>query len=651
MPNNANEKLKSLSEIFTDTVNFVIPDYQRGYAWGQSQLDDLWEDLENLSETRNHYTGMFTFCKDSNADGSYQIVDGQQRMTTLIILINEVLNLIEEGIQGGMSVEDYRKKYLYSKPFGALALKYKFQYSVDNPSDAFFKTKILEQSETGAFAQPEQTLYTRNLAFAKDYFKKKIKDYTQDELTKLFKKVTERLIFNEYLIENVDDVYVTFETMNNRGKSLSKLELLKNRLIYLSTLYAALAGDDATQQENVKTLRLNINNAWKTIYEYLGKSLQKTLKDDDFLRDHWIMYIRYDRSASNVFEKDLLSEQFTAKKVLAHDLSIQFVDNYVRNLQESIVVWFNVNCPEESNLDESSKEWLVRLNRVGMSFFRPLLMSAYLRLPNSSKVELIKACERYNFLVMKITEKRSNTGDSYFYKKAHDFFDSKEPNESELIVEINNKTNSWINVKNFVNASIERYQKKEGFYSWSGIKYFLYEYEKHLQSGAETKVEWKTVIQNQADKVTVEHVLPQTATDQYWQSRFNDTTLVHSLGNLLLLSRSKNSSLQNDSFDKKKQTIRNENGIIQYFGYDSGSYSEIEVAKYAEWTPEVIEKRGRQLLNFLKDHWNLDYDFSEDDIRNLLNLDGVESTHTDGESLEMDSSMDEYEDVEELAEE
>ena len=640
---NSNEKLKSLSEIFTDTVNFVIPDYQRGYAWGQSQLDDLWEDLENLSETRNHYTGMFTFCKDNESEGTYQIVDGQQRMTTLIILINEMLNRIENGIQGGMSVEDYQKKYLYSRPFGALALKYKFQYSVDNPSDAFFKTKILEQRETGAFAEPERTLYTRNLAFAKEYFKQKISAYSQDELAKQFKKVTERLIFNEYLIENVDDVYVTFETMNNRGKSLSKLELLKNRLIYLSTLYATLAGDDATQQENVKTLRLNINNAWKTIYEYLGKSTKKTLKDDDFLRDHWIMYFRYDRSASNVFEKDLLSGQFTAKKVLAHSLSIQFVDEYVRNLQESIVVWFNINCPEESGLDETSKEWLVRLNRVGMGAFRPLLMAAFLRSPSTSKVELLKACERYNFLVMKITEKRSNTGDSYFYKKAHDYFVSSAPNESELIEEVNNKTNSLVNVRNFVNASIERYQKAEGFYSWSGIRYFLYEYEKHLQAGAETKVEWKTIQQNQADKVTIEHVFPQTADDAYWQSRFSDATLVHSLGNLLLLSRSKNSSLQNDSFDKKKKTLRDDDGNVLYNGYDTGSYSEIEVARHEEWSPDTIERRGRQLLKFLKDHWNLNYEFSEDDIKNLLNLNGVEVSQTTEDSLGESEIIDEAE--------
>lgn len=65
------------------------------------------------------------------------------------------------------------------------------------------------------------------------------------------------------MINDEIDVFVTFETMNNRGRPLSSLELLKNRLIYLSTLFKDNTGKDK--------LRSNINDAWKTMYEYLGK--------------------------------------------------------------------------------------------------------------------------------------------------------------------------------------------------------------------------------------------------------------------------------------------------------------------------------------------------------------------------------------------
>ena len=622
----SNQNLKTLCEIFTDTISFVVPDYQRGYSWGDSQLNDLWEDLENLSTDRYHYTGMFTFCEDNSGKGTFEVVDGQQRMTTLIILINELLSKIEGGIEGGSDVASYVKKYLYSQPYGSLKKQYRFQYSVDDPSDSFFKTKILGQEVTEAYLQPKDTLYTRNLMRAKEFFNKKIKDFSQKQLADLFKKVTEHLKFNEYYIDNTDEVYVTFETMNNRGKSLSKLELLKNRLIYLSTLFLALAEGDGQQKNNVQELRKNINNAWKTIYEYLGKSVKKALNDDVFLRDHWIMYFRYNRNVANAFEKDLLSGYFTTKKVLAKELTIDKVNEYVCNLQKSVVAWFSINCPDESALDEGDKEWLVRLNRVGMGFFRPLLMAAYLRLPIESKKDLIKACERYNFLVVKITGRRSNTCDSYFYVQAHDLFVSESPNMKNLIKLVDDKTSEKTNIKKFIGNAVERYQKEEGFYSWSGIRYFLYEYEKYLQSSLETKVEWETFNKNQADKVTIEHILPQTHDDPYWIERFSDESLLNSLGNLLLLSVSKNASLQNDSFEKKKKTIRDANENIIYNGYDCGSYSEIEVSKYEEWTPDSIIIRGKKMLAFLKEHWNIDYDFAEDDDAKLLNKNGVEPT-------------------------
>ena len=631
------ENLRKLSQIFTDTVKFIVPDYQRGYSWGKEQLDALWEDLENLSEPRSHYTGMFTFSKNEAAD-TYDIVDGQQRMTTLVILINEMLSRIDGGIAGGMSVEDYRKKYLFSQKYGSIQLDYRFQYSVDNPSDVFFKTKILCTEDTAAFLQPEDTLYTKNLKNANNYFAEKLSSMTPKGIETLFLKVTEQLLFNEYLIEDVDDVYVTFETMNNRGKQLSTLELLKNRLIYLTTLYAHRSETDPIVQRNVKALRTNINNAWKTIYEYLGKSTKKILNDDSFLKDHWIMYFRYDRKKSKAFKKDLLSEYFTAKKVLNNVLKIETINDYVRNLQKSIVVWFNVNCPEESSLAVDTKEWLTRLNRVGIGSFRPLLMAAYLKQNSEDVLPLVKACERFRFLVSSVSERRSNTADSHFYSLAHAYFESTVA--MDLVANVNTQTTHWTNVKMFINNSAERYQKNNGFYSWKGLRYFLYEYEKHLQGHADVKVQWEIFENNQSTKVSIEHIYPQTPTDEYWTSRFTTVehqNLRHSLGNLLLLSKSKNSALQNDPFTTKKHTVRDDNGEILYHGYDNGSYSEIAVAAKNDWTPDEIVQRGKEMLSFMLVHWNVNQQFSNEDYNKLLNISNnvaVADHQEDAEELE-----------------
>ncbi|WP_259296149.1 MULTISPECIES: DUF262 domain-containing protein [Bacteroidaceae] len=325
-------KLLSLSEIFNNKI-FRIPDFQRGYSWEERQLDDFWEDIQNLSPNKIHYIGLLTV-EPINANevsniekwkddlwllkkglSAYYVIDGQQRLTTLIILLHEILCTFNdnEGINYGQKSE-WIDRFLY-RSYNQLYKSFVFGYEKDNPSDEYFKTKILEQESSAADKYPE-TLYTANLMFAKEYFKNRLKSLSKEDKEAIFDKAINRLKFNYYEIDDSLDVYVTFETMNNRGKDLSHLELLKNRLIYLSTL---LHEDDETKGR----LRTDINETWKTIYEYLGKNKDNPLDDDDFLFNHWIMYFTYDRSQSDVYAEFLLKKKFTAKNVLSGNISIK----------------------------------------------------------------------------------------------------------------------------------------------------------------------------------------------------------------------------------------------------------------------------------------------------------------------------------------
>ena len=642
----SDSKLKTLSDIFSEDIEFVIPDYQRGYSWERvPQLNDFWDDLENMAPDGSHYTGMITLCKDENNSKRYYIVDGQQRLTTIIILINELLKRIEGGIPQGKSVEDYKRQYLFHYPYGSHYPKYSFQYCEGDPSDSFFKTEILGVRTTDYSLQPK-TLYTNNLVSAQSFFREKTALLDQSQLHELFNKVTQSLKFNEYLIEDIDEVYVTFETMNNRGKSLSTLELLKNRMIYLTTLLSYADPDDETLQGDVKQLRKDINIFWKTIYRYLGNSLQGNLDDDLFLKDHWTMYYRYARNVSKVYKDDLLHETFTANRVFSKQLKVEEIKNYIDSLQSSIEQWFNIINPEESNLNEVLKTWLARLKHVGIGSFRPLLMAALLndKVENDKKITLAKECERFRFLVSRVTERRSNTSDTHFYNLAHEFYVSK--CDIDFVTEdVKKETDRWTNISQFITSSVERY-RDGGFYKWNGIRYFLYEYEKHLQqqtTDKDTKVNWEIFEENQNDKITIEHIYPQTPKDEYWELRFDTDSkraLVHSLGNLLLLSRSKNTQQQNYSFDKKKNTTRDNEGKVVHNGYDIGSHSEIEVSKNQEWTPVQIIRRGKSLLEFLLKHWEIAYSFNDKEINQLLNIKDLDYKNVDAEFATVSPELD-----------
>jgi len=303
----ANSNLKTLSEIFNEKI-FKVPDYQRGYSWGEQQLEDLWRDIDNLPLGKLHYTGMITV--DIQDRKIYHVIDGQQRLTSLIIFIKNILDrYTEEWITDDLEKSEGIKKYLYSKTKHSKNPKIIFGYYEDNPSFYFYKTRILDIKDK-VNKKFETTLYTDNLKFANSFFKSKIIDKSQEELEELFIKITNQLKFNWYEIEKTDDLdeYVIFETMNNRGKPLSVLEILKNRLIYITTLF------DNNASEKAK-LRDDINEVWKSIFEYLGKD--KKMDEDFFLKYHIVMYWGNAFDKTESFHKGyLLNNFFTIQKIL-----------------------------------------------------------------------------------------------------------------------------------------------------------------------------------------------------------------------------------------------------------------------------------------------------------------------------------------------
>ena len=621
-------KLLSLSEIFNNKI-FRIPDFQRGYSWEERQLEDFWEDIQNLSPNKIHYIGLLTvepIKKDEiiNVEkwkddlwllkkgmSAYYVIDGQQRLTTLIILLHEILRTFkdDEGINFGQKSE-WIDRFLY-RSYNQIYKSFVFGYEKDNPSDEYFKTKILEQDSSAADKYPE-TLYTANLMFAKEYFAKKLKDLSKECKEEIFDKAVNRLKFNYYEIDDSLDVYVTFETMNNRGKDLSHLELLKNRLIYLSTL---LHKDDETKER----LRKDINETWKTIYEYLGKNKENPLDDDVFLFNHWVMYFTYDRSQSDVYAEFLLKKKFTSKNVLCGNISIEDIKAYIDSLSKCVKQWFYIFNIQYSNFSDKIKGHIHKLERVGWGAFPPMIMAVFTKERNEELIwDFLDACERFNFLVFAVSHRSSNTQNSNLYRKAREYYIGNLDLET-LIHDIDFLTDGeengnyygWFDLERFRNHINELFSKndREGFYSWSGLRYFLYEYELYLQDNANTKVTWEDFNKRKKEE-TIEHIYPQSATDIYWKKRFGNLKptekrlYLNSLGNLLLLSGSKNSKLQNYDFDKKK-CLQSKDG--KDIGYYNGSYSEIEVSKRAEWTTKEIIGRGLSMLQFMEERWNFKF--------------------------------------------
>jgi uncharacterized protein with ParB-like and HNH nuclease domain len=688
------EKPISLERLFKEKI-FRIPDYQRGYAWQKEQLKAFWEDLVNLQPERSHYTGVLTLtevrseriAQDSREfwlveDHSYRlynVVDGQQRLTTFVVFVQAFADFFQKlpenvgrpvdkiYITDSLSLADLQDRYLFkTNPLGGFRT-YKFGYTDDNPSQKFLQHQILGERGGGGI---EETFYTLNLGNAQTYFWGQIEEFYRQRktvgLTELFKKLTKRLLFNEYAIEDEFDVFVAFETMNNRGKKLSDLELLKNRLIYLTTLYS----DEQLDVGGRRALRDKINDAWKEVYHQLGRNKSKPLNDDDFLRAHWITYFKYSRNTGRDYALFLLDSYFTSKNVhelIEKDVELDGIEEqssdiepeeqdellvaltedgsfkatskvtpdaireYIFSLGESAVHWFDSFYPNlVSGRSAAEKQALDRLNRVGIGYFRPLVMVILKREPSvDERVAMFNLIERFLFLVFRLGTARANYGSSEFYNAARaldrgDFTlkDIKLKLEQRLAYTFHK--DGALRIDEFYNVLFKKFASGSGYYGWSGLRYVLFEYEEELYSKArQRKVEWADFLKSERDRVSIEHIYPQTAED-VWEAPFSEISAVGrkryvgSLGNLLLLSMSINSSLQNDAFVDKKSPKIDGNGKKTRNGYADGSHSEIEVAQNAVWGPEEIRQRGLRLLNFMEKRWN--FRLIDEDREKLLFL-------------------------------
>lgn len=674
----ANE-LQPLSLLFQNRL-FRIPDYQRGYAWQQSQLADFWDDLINLQQDRYHYTGLLSLkslgrkeTKDWGSDlwmvdkgfKACHIVDGQQRLTTFVILLNEIICFVreldenkgkkdDEIVLGYDTLKDVVAKYIYqSRPPMNQITTYLFGYEVDNPSADYLRYKIFGEPYSGTV---NETYYTKNLKFAKSFFRENLTALYENEgiegINNLYLKLTLKLMFNIHEIDDDYDVFVAFETMNNRGKKLTNLELLKNRLIYLTTLYS----DEKFDEMEKSHLRKQINDAWKEVYFQLGRNENVPLSDDDFLRAHWTIYFAYSRrkgddyirfllnkfSAKNIFEKKtvLMSElpngyvmdtdyeeendvdDTETETIEVSKLAPTEIADYVNSLKNMAKYWYDTFFPTKSeNLTKEEQIWIDKLNRIGIGHFRPLVTVIISRRDFSpeERIESFKAIERFIFICFRLGNFNASFCSSEYYRASRSLY-LNEMTLEDLVADIVETTDANIEyaIPNFVTKIEKHFSNGGGFYYWNSIRYFLYEYETSLaqKNNIDRIGSWEMFTKTEKDKVSIEHILPQTPSKYYWQNQYRQFTdeevemLTGALGNLIPLSQSVNSSLQNDSFYDKKTTKAGRRG------YENGCHSEIEVAKYNDWTAENIYTRSKKLLEFMENRW--EFSFNSEQLDKLV---------------------------------
>ncbi|WQZ68454.1 DUF262 domain-containing HNH endonuclease family protein [Helicobacter pylori] len=562
---------------------FEIPSYQRGYAWQERQLKDFWNDLEHASKLGDkfHYMHSLTLRELENEfeNSAFEIIDGQQRLATSLILLGLLAKITQN--------KDPKYSLINLEPI----LSYKY-YGL---SEAF-RAIMEEEKDLKAF----KTFYAKNLIDAYEFFQEKISDTPVGTLEKMFDALTKKMLFSVVeLNDNRIDPFSSFETINNRGKDLSTLELLKNRLHFVA--------HKICDEEDLENLQQEINDTYTIIYYDL-----RQFKDDDLERflKHFVEYYYGEKGD---FKKRLLEMEFNAHKRYTYNtpFSDEYdkIDELLFYVSCSSKVWVFLHMPNDKELDKELEIEITpkmrgllgkmrRLNALSENAFLPLLLSL-LTIQRAGKSaneqpyttqeleSLLEYLERFGFLIYGVAGK--NTAKNEWIELAFMAFKAYREGEGNITIEdlpplekhfFNKQNNSALEL---LEENIHSKKNTEKWYQWGKVlNYLLYEYELH--HNPETTLNFDSSIES------IEHILPQNPDQGYSakeKSWAKNPHIVHALGNLLLIPKNANSSLSNKPFDEKRKE------------YLKGSYSEKEVAKNASFGVVEIQKRSEKLLDFL----------------------------------------------------
>ncbi|HHC7352587.1 TPA: DUF262 domain-containing protein [Vibrio campbellii] len=576
---------KKLSSLFDGRTIFNIPEYQRAYAWGSSQLQDFVEDIENQKIDRSYFLGTVLF-EEKGQEKNYKlidIVDGQQRITTIIIFMTVLIELLRNLTNDEDELDDIDLLF-------ETYVKYKSQFklrALDEDNDFFHSYILSNNCGKDYIRTPAQ----RRLYKAKTFFSKYLSDFSKEELLIIKNKVDENSRVLVYSVQDTAEATLIFETTNDRGKGLTNLEKIKSFLMYKSYI-----SSEETPEDLLNSIRSRFSDIYKEYEKYESK-----IAEDSILQYHFIAHQKWNAKEYQQYVSKVKSKinKFIVNK--KNDKALHFIDKYSVELKESFLTVHDIL---KSKIPELRDIFI--LSRTGN--FWPLLIKTYKldKTENKSNfINVVKLLEKYSFRVYAVNQNRGNTGQSKLYSFARDFDGDYQELENKLKAIIRSYSSNKMFVSNM---------SDEWIYDWMttrDLSYFFWKYENYLRTTKQPKSspmsEEEFITKDSKFKLSIEHIASQTPNksivkdssilpevDEEFEEEF-----LHCLGNLTIDPQSSNSSKGNKIFEDK-----NEKYFIRAPFKTQNELDSFVVNN--EWSRESISHRKQKLIDFALINWNID---------------------------------------------
>lgn len=541
-----------IQRVLEGSKQFLIPHFQRPYSWREDQWKVLWRDLVELVEdadSKPHFLGPIVSAPARTVPEGVEkrlLIDGQQRLTTVLVLLAAIRDRAREG--GSVKLSERIQDLITNRHEEGNDHYKLLPTQGEDPADSDRETfvRLVEGGERA----PSKSW----IGAAHNFFAAKLRREDAPDLESLQRAITTRLTLVSIILDEKDNPHRIFESLNGKGRPLSQADLIRNYFF----------------------MRLH-EREHERVYIDVWRPMQKRLGEEaltDFVR-HYLA-----RSGSIVRESDV----YAGLKASVEASSAQSPLDHLRRLARNSEIYEVLLHPEMAP-SAPIRERLFRLNRLEVTVAYPFLLAVYEDFVDGRRAEaelltVLDIIESYivRRFVCGVPTQGLNKIFAPLYVQAQ-----TEPNFLEAV-------KRTLAAKSCPQDEMFRERLRDA----------------RLYGGGERREKTRLILERleaarghkervDTANLSIEHVMPQSLTEE-WQSELGESweedhdELLHTLGNLTLTSY--NSELSNSSFSAKKEKF---------------AQSHLELNRYFEkverWTSAEIERRSEALSEFALSLW------------------------------------------------
>ena len=549
-----------VGKVFSAEYDFVIPEYQRPYAWGKDEtlqlLDDLRDALTRTSD-EPYFLGSIVLVKQKGLPTS-EVIDGQQRLTTLTILCAVLRDLtsnaslradIHKFVEEPEVVWDDKAARVRLKLRKRDAKFFKKHVQTDGSID-----DLMDQSDQALETDSQKSIRDNAIALYRA-----LAGWSAEERTALFKMLGGRTYLVVVSTPDLTSAYRIFSVMNSRGLPLTAPDIFK------STVIGEIADDDE---------RAAYAETWEDLEQELGRDQFAEL----FLHLRTLVVKKKGVKGLLIEFPELVLSKYLPTNARG------FIDDFLTPYAQANMRLVNRDFDKSDPTWSLINGWLQRLAQFDNQDWRPAALWA-LKNHADDPVFLDAFLRKLERLAASLFVRRIYTT-------------PRVARYNELLEQLDD--GHGLDSDRFELSPEERAATTQHL---GGDIYLVSKITKFILLRTDEILARTSGVVYEHDKITIEHVLPQTpSSDSEWRQNFTDEERVawtHKLGNLVLLNRAKNATANNFDFAyKKNQYFTSTNGVANFA-------LTTQVIGAQAWTPKVIQARQEALLGLLIDEWSL----------------------------------------------